>query len=368
MNKIKIGSIIATKRKQKGLTQEELAEYIGVSKPAVSKWESGRSYPDIILLPALAAYFNVSVDELLGYESQMTREDVRKLYTRLANAFAVEPFEQVHAECFEYITKYYSCWNLLFSMGVLLVNHAPLAGTPAKSEAIYQEAIKLFQRIENDSGETILARLSLQMQAACHIAMAQPTMAIDLLDEIVELPISSKVLLARAYQMKGDQAEAKGLLQGYIYQNIIGILGACPDLMMLSAELPEKTASCYNNMMELGRIFGVEEMHPALYFPIHSTAAQLFIRQNKKEKALNALEAYVDLVSNQDLFPLKLKGNDFFDALDSFFDSSELGRAAPRNDEVIKQSIKDLILNNPVFEQLQAEERYQHLVKKLKEF
>ncbi|MDD5018687.1 MAG: helix-turn-helix transcriptional regulator, partial [Eubacteriales bacterium] len=57
MKEINIGSVIAAKRKQKGLTQEELARFACVSKPAVSKWESGQTYPDITLLPILATFF-----------------------------------------------------------------------------------------------------------------------------------------------------------------------------------------------------------------------------------------------------------------------------------------------------------------------
>ena len=53
-------------RKQKGFTQEELAEALYVSRTAVSKWESGRGYPGIDSLKAVAAFFRVTVDELLS--------------------------------------------------------------------------------------------------------------------------------------------------------------------------------------------------------------------------------------------------------------------------------------------------------------
>jgi len=52
-------------RKQKGLTQEELADALFVSRTAVSKWESGRGYPNIDSLKAIARFFNVTIDELL---------------------------------------------------------------------------------------------------------------------------------------------------------------------------------------------------------------------------------------------------------------------------------------------------------------
>ena len=55
-------------RRQKGVTQKELAEALMVSCQAVSKWESCKCCPDIELLPTLAQYFGVSMDELLGYE------------------------------------------------------------------------------------------------------------------------------------------------------------------------------------------------------------------------------------------------------------------------------------------------------------
>ena len=59
-------------RKQKGLTQEELAESLYVSRTAISKWESGRGYPNIDSLKALANFFSVTIDELLSGEEVLT--------------------------------------------------------------------------------------------------------------------------------------------------------------------------------------------------------------------------------------------------------------------------------------------------------
>lgn len=59
-------------RKQKGLTQKELAERLYVSRTAISKWETGRGYPNIDLLKQIAAFFDVSLDTLLSKEEMFT--------------------------------------------------------------------------------------------------------------------------------------------------------------------------------------------------------------------------------------------------------------------------------------------------------
>lgn len=76
MTAIKINEQIAFLRKQKGLTQEELASVLGVTNQAVSKWESAQCCPDIQLLPDIARLFNVSADELIGYTPVSTSDDI----------------------------------------------------------------------------------------------------------------------------------------------------------------------------------------------------------------------------------------------------------------------------------------------------
>ena len=72
-------------RKQKGLTQEELAQRLFVSRTAVSKWESGRGYPNIDSLKAISGFFSVTIDELLSGEEVLTiaEEDHRQKGRRL---------------------------------------------------------------------------------------------------------------------------------------------------------------------------------------------------------------------------------------------------------------------------------------------
>ncbi len=69
-----IGENIKRIRRERNLTQEEVASHLGISFQSISKWERGDGYPDITMLPALANYFSISVDELLGM-SEIEKSD-----------------------------------------------------------------------------------------------------------------------------------------------------------------------------------------------------------------------------------------------------------------------------------------------------
>ena len=77
MGNLKTGEVIYKRRKELGLTQNQLAKALGISFQAVSKYENGTAYPDIELLPKLAAALNTTVDALLGYSSVVTDYDRR---------------------------------------------------------------------------------------------------------------------------------------------------------------------------------------------------------------------------------------------------------------------------------------------------
>ncbi len=75
MDNLKTGEVICKRRKELGLTQNQLAGSLNISFQAVSKWENNSAYPDIEMLPKLAAVLHTTVDALLGYESAVTGYD-----------------------------------------------------------------------------------------------------------------------------------------------------------------------------------------------------------------------------------------------------------------------------------------------------
>lgn len=113
LDKAAFGHFLAQLRREKGMTQKELAATLYVSDKAVSKWERGLSVPDISLLVPLAEQLNVTVAELLQgrrveEERRFTREETEDLI-RKALTFSAEPPERRQARTKKYLPVYVIC-------------------------------------------------------------------------------------------------------------------------------------------------------------------------------------------------------------------------------------------------------------------
>jgi transcriptional regulator with XRE-family HTH domain len=84
---VKLGEKIRTLRKQRGLSQEVLAEHLGVSFQAISKWENGSTMPDVMLIPAIASFFGVSTDELFDFNLYETEKKVEAIVDAYSEAW-----------------------------------------------------------------------------------------------------------------------------------------------------------------------------------------------------------------------------------------------------------------------------------------
>lgn len=87
---LNIGPNIRRLRMQKGITQEQLAEAMNLSCAAVSKWERGETFPDITLLQPLAYFFDVSIDELMGYQVEKINRQIEEIVTLYLNTLITD--------------------------------------------------------------------------------------------------------------------------------------------------------------------------------------------------------------------------------------------------------------------------------------
>ncbi len=366
MKELNIGKCIVQKRKENGITQEQLADYIGVSKSSVSKWESGLSYPDILILPELATYFNISVDELLGYSLQLTKEDIKKNYNKLSNEFALKPFDEVMEQCRQLIKKYYSCFPFLLSMIQLLLNYSTLAKTEVIKKEIFQQCILLSRRIKEESRNISDIKSANTMEALAEMALGNSEEIIRLLDNKLTPYSGDDVILINAYQMQGKTTEAKVVNQILLYNNVINTLTLLNNYLSLNMMEPVLFEKIYSQGIQIIEVFHLTEIWTNDVFGIHIVAAQGYLIHQKKEKAIDALDQYVNTVLKIQ-FPLSFKGNEYFNKIDKWFeDNNCIGTNASIDEATIKKNLLDIVAENPTFTQLREDERYNLLVKKLK--
>ena len=365
MKEINIAKIISDKRRAKSITQDDLAAYMGVSKASVSKWETGQSYPDITFLPQLAAYFNISIDDLMGYSPQMNKEDIRKLYQRLSADFAAKPIDNVLEECREIIRKYYSCFPLLMQMAVILCNHHMLAKEAEAQKSILQEAADLCIRIKIESDDVSLAKDAVSMEATCYLFQQQPKLVLDLLGETIRPASNDDAAVAQAYLMLGNIISANKVLQISIYQHLLSLVGYLRSFLEIYLNNSEQFEEILHRIQAVAAEFDLDKLHPNSMALTYLSAAYGYSVQGNVDRSLDMLEKYSHICTTN-FFPYSLHGDTFFNELDSWFSEFDLGAAAPRSEEVIKESMVYGITENPGFAKLKDLPRYKTLVTALK--
>lgn len=147
---IKIGENIRKMRKERLLTQEQLAEALGVTVGAVYKWESGMSMPEIRMLVEIASFFEISVDALLGYEQQ--QDSVRHRMERITSYTTRKDFAEAVTEVEKALQKYPNHFDIVHSGAImyqLKFTEDRDKETLRRSNELFQRAIPLLYQNQN---------------------------------------------------------------------------------------------------------------------------------------------------------------------------------------------------------------------------
>ncbi|MGL4760981.1 MAG: helix-turn-helix domain-containing protein [Sarcina sp.] len=151
---MKINEIIKEKRNSKGLTQENVANYLGVSTPAVNKWEKGVSYPDITILPALARLLGVDLNTLLSFNDNLSDQEIGHFSNELANIISTKSFDTAFEFGINKIHEYPTCDKLILTTATLLDGMLSMYGSNNKK--YYKDEIeKLYIRTTNSEDLSI---------------------------------------------------------------------------------------------------------------------------------------------------------------------------------------------------------------------
>lgn len=364
MKDISIGKNLIKLRKEMQITQEQLADYIGVSKAAVSKWETELNFPDVSLLPLLASYFNVTIDTLMGYEAQLSRHDVCLLYARLSKRFAQDDFNEVVKECREVTKNYYSCYYAVLNIATLYINHGVLADDEKQVMEIYKEARTLLQHVRKHSDELEDRNGALELEAYCDLILHEPKEAIQILEGIKRG--GSNTLLANAYLMDQNTDRAEVTLEVDIFQSIMMIFDDYASFLTLQTKDKERFEIALHQIFMMDTLFEVRKMSPGVVLPIYLVAIQGYIAFQDFDKAIILLEEYEQLLL-EDIKTFELNGAGLLSRIHEWMDKQQQDVRLPRDEKVIKESAINAILLNPVFLSLRDEPRFLNICTKLKE-
>lgn len=100
--------------------QRQMAGYLGVTAPAVHKWEKGTSYPDITLLPALARLLDTDLNTLLSFKEELSDQEIAMFLNHLSEVSDADGVEKAYEEAMEKVREYPSCYPLILNIALFL--------------------------------------------------------------------------------------------------------------------------------------------------------------------------------------------------------------------------------------------------------
>lgn len=368
MEKLKLSANIIRFRRERKITQEELADFLGVTKASVSKWENAQNVPDILLLLQLAAFFDVTIDELIGYDPQLSNEQIRRFYAELAEDFAKRPFHETIQKIQDLAHRYYSCYPFLLQLCALYWNHYMLAEEREEQEKILKEAISWCDHILENCGDVGVCGDALAVKAGISLQLGEAKETVEMLEPVSDLTHFSGqngALLVQAYQMTGEQEKARGYIQAREYLDILNLVG---DAVMTLALYQEDLKRCRETIRRIRAImesYQLEQLHPNVAAQFHYQSAVVYAANGETEDALEALKLFGNCIGILlGAERIVLHGDAYFDRMDDWIETLPLGSMAPRSRDFIPQSLQ-AAFGHPVFESIREHPDFQRLMQRL---
>ena len=190
---MRIGEQIKNYRKTAGLTQEQVANYLGVSTPAVNKWEKGNTYPDISLLPALARLLKIDMNELFSFHEELTEKEIGQFVNELSEV-SLDSFIKAFEMGKNKIKEYPHCDSLIYSIATVLNAALTLSDVDDEKKLECNNVIVEWLERTAESPNEKVRISSIFMLAAKYIQMEKYKEANIFLDKIPDTVIDATIM------------------------------------------------------------------------------------------------------------------------------------------------------------------------------
>lgn len=351
--------VIREKRKELSLTQEQIASRLGVSTPAVNKWENGLTYPDVTLLPALARLLKTDLNTLLCFRTNMSTEEIALFLNEIAEIAKKEGVKQAAAVIKEKIKEFPACAELLYQSATFLQGFALMYPCPEEERKLYMEYVQeLYQRVEQ-CGNPVYENRARYMLASASIQAEDYERAQELLDLMPENDgLDKNQLMITMWMNQGKNEEAAKLLERKInikIQEVFILLNGLASVAVREgdrerawklAEYSQKLTEIYGwsysgyvvpltvalEEKDADRCAGIlEDIMTSLEGPINFRNSVIFAHMNAKEKKGGEMtgkqfqEAILAAVEKDEQFSFLRENASVRKLLDKYRGSEKLG-------------------------------------------
>lgn len=347
-----IGDRIFLERTRLGMTQEKLSDYLHLTKATISKWENNQAKPDIDYLILLAKLFDMTLDDLVGFQKTLTDSERVHLVEQVKQKLN-QPSQEAFFQEIEELSKHYINDNKTLLVLVQLALSNSIQGN------------------SNNWSLDILNRVIRQTNKESELQSAM-TLKVAILfqeekyDDIITLyqnrpyKLGEELFLANSFAAKGETDQAKEVLQVEIYQQILLI---CQYLLSLMAyESPKRQESILTRLEQVMNTFDLISLHPNTAIACYYHLA-IHYAKSKPNKAIEYLSQLLEATRNL-LNQFELHGDNFFDAIDPWLQELPTGIQPPTSAQFLVQRVI-VLFKSPQLQSLNQENTFQALMAEL---
>lgn len=327
---LKIGEKVRALRLQQKMTQEQLADRLGVSYQSISRWENGITYPDIEFLPAIANYFSVSLDYLMGQDDAEKRRAIKKQINKIADMGANDEDELVElirscrrekesAEYFEDI-----CYSLRYS---------PLHKSTKVIEELRKSKDVFFEECDDASIRSRALGYYTSLEEEPHIKA--------LLDRYSSDQTTARdYLLKERYLFRDEYDCFESARQRYLHKQISYLIDGDISLWRDSSKPMDAEYTMYENDIKMSLIHGIcKEPIQNNFSIISKNDLEVFIEQ-RLYIGMRQLCAYVSLGKVEEAYSLLEEVVSLTEKISKMSDDEELSCVAPALDRLKMKVVK----------------------------
>ena len=229
---MKINQIIREKRKELSLTQEQVAELLGVSTPAVNKWEKGSTYPDITLLPALARLLKMDLNTLLSFNEDLTDVEIENFVNELDKVVQEQGYQTAFQMAIDKIHEYPTCDRLVYSAILYLDGARWLYSVPEPEQ--YEETFETFYKRLSVNEIPEIRDIAISMLISYARNRGEYSKAEELINTLPFSTIDKEEQLAILYQQQKKYTDAEKFWEHRILNGVTEIQTALINMLEIA--------------------------------------------------------------------------------------------------------------------------------------